>query len=87
MVGEFHKITDFLLWSGTPFYILLFIMRANKSGIINDHVAKNFYINASRAGWKKHEPARIKREEPRLFSQLIYRAVAFLFFHSFDQFQ
>lgn len=58
---------------GISMYML--VMRANKSGIINDHVAKNFYINASRAGWKKHEPTRIKREEPRLFSQLVYRAV------------
>lgn len=58
---------------GISMYML--VMRANKSGIINDYVAKNFYINANKAGWRKNEPARAKVEETRLFSQLVYRAV------------
>lgn len=53
----------------------MLVMRANKTGIINDYVARNFYINASKAGWRKHEPSRIKGESPRLFHQLVYRAV------------
>lgn len=58
---------------GISMYML--VMRANKSGIINEYVAKNFYINANKAGWRKNEPTRIKRESPRLFYQLVYRAV------------
>ena len=27
-------------------------------------------------GWKKHEPVRIEKEEPMLFSQLVFRAVS-----------
>ncbi len=58
---------------GISMYML--VMRANKSGIINEYVTKNFYINANKAGWRKNEPTRIKRESPRLFYQLVYRAV------------
>lgn len=58
---------------GISMYML--VMRANKNGIINDHIAKNFYINANRAGWRKNEPPRAKKEETRLFYQLVYRAV------------
>ena len=58
---------------GISMYML--VMRANKSGIVNDYIAKNFYINANKAGWRKNEPPRAKEEETRLFSQLVYRAV------------
>ena len=58
---------------GISMYML--VMRANKNGIINDYVAKKFYINANKAGWRKNEPPRAKEEETRLFSQLVYRAV------------
>lgn len=58
---------------GISMYML--VMRANKSGIINDYVARNFYINANKAGWRKNEPSRAKDEESRLFYQLVYRAV------------
>ena len=58
---------------GISMYML--VMRANKSGIINDYVTKNFYINANKAGWRKNEPSRAKEEETRLFYQLVYRAV------------
>lgn len=58
---------------GISMYML--VMRANLNGIVNDYVAKSFYINANKAGWRKNEPSRIKNESPRLFYQLVYRAV------------
>ncbi|MBR6149981.1 MAG: helix-turn-helix domain-containing protein [Lachnospiraceae bacterium] len=58
---------------GISMYML--VMRANKDGIINDNVARNFYIKANKAGWKKHEPSRIDEEKSTLFHQLVYRAV------------
>lgn len=58
---------------GISMYML--VMRANKCGIVNDYVAKNFYINANKAGWRKNEPSRAKMEEATLFHQLVYRAV------------
>ena len=54
----------------------LLVKRANLNGIINDNVATTFYIKAGKAGWRKHEPSRIDGELPRLFSQLVYRAVS-----------
>ena len=59
---------------GISMYLL--VKRATLCGIINEHVAKNFYINASRADWKKHEPSRIAKESPSLFMQLVFRAVS-----------
>lgn len=59
---------------GISMYLL--VKRANLCGIINDNVAKNFYIKAGQAGWKKNEPSRIQREEPLLFMQLVFRAVS-----------
>ncbi len=59
---------------GISMYLL--VKRANLCGIVNDNVAKNFYIKAGQAGWKKHEPSRIQREEPTLFMQLVFRAVS-----------
>lgn len=58
---------------GISMYML--VMRANKSGIINDYVAKKFYIDANKAGWRKNEPPRANDEEAGLFYQLVYRAV------------
>lgn len=58
---------------GISMYML--VMRANKNGIVNNHVAKNFYIKANGAGWRKNEPPRAKEEEAGLFHQLVYRAV------------
>lgn len=58
---------------GISMYML--VMRANKNGIVNDNVARNFYINANKHGWRKNEPDRAEKEEARLFSQLVYRAV------------
>ncbi len=58
---------------GISMYML--VMRANKSGIVNDYTARNFYIHANRADWRKNEPSRAKKEETGLFEQLVYRAV------------
>lgn len=59
---------------GISMYLL--VKRANLCGIVNDNVAKNFYIKAGQAGWRKNEPSRIQREEPLLFMQLVFRAVS-----------
>jgi Zn-dependent peptidase ImmA (M78 family)/DNA-binding XRE family transcriptional regulator len=55
--------------------MFLLVKRAQLSGIISASLAKGFYINASSAGWRKNEPARINSENPTLFKQLVYRAV------------
>jgi len=59
---------------GISMYLL--VKRAALCGIVNDNVAKTFYIKAGQAGWKKHEPTRISKEEPMLFMQLVFRAVS-----------
>lgn len=59
---------------GISMYLL--VKRANLCGIVNDNLAKNFYIKAGQAGWKKNEPSRIQKEEPLLFMQLVFRAVS-----------
>ncbi len=59
---------------GISMYLL--VKRANLSGIVNDNVAKDFYIRAGKAGWRKNEPVRISEEKPLLFIQLIFRAVS-----------
>ena len=56
--------------------MFLLVKRANLCGIISDSTAKDFYIKASQAGWKKNEPARIEKEQPMLFAQLVFRAVS-----------
>lgn len=58
---------------GISMYLL--VKRANLCGIVNDSIAKDFYIKAGQVGWKKNEPVRIEKEEPMLFAQLVYRAV------------
>lgn len=58
---------------GISMYLLA--MRADVCGIISSGAAKDFYIRAGQRGWKKNEPARIAREEPTLFEQLVFRAV------------
>lgn len=55
--------------------MFLLVKRANICRIISDTAAKDFYIRASRAGWRKAEPERTAKERPGLFSQLVYRAV------------
>ncbi len=58
---------------GISMYLL--IKRAQLSGIVSASLAKEFYIAASSAGWRKKEPVRIEKENPTLFEQLVYRAV------------
>ena len=55
--------------------MFLLVKRANICRIISDAAAKDFYIRASKAGWRKAEPERTVKERPGLFSQLVYRAV------------
>ena len=55
--------------------MMLLVKRAELCHIITASVAKDFYIKASKAGWKTNEPSRIKKETPALFEQLVYRAV------------
>lgn len=59
---------------GISMYLL--VKRANLCGIINDSAARDFYIGAGQHGWRRNEPARISKEEPMLFSQLVFRAVS-----------
>lgn len=59
---------------GVSMYLL--VKRANLCGIITNSAAKNFYIQAGQYGWKRNEPTRIPKEEPMLFSQLVFRAVS-----------
>lgn len=59
---------------GISMYLL--VKRANLCGIITDSIAKDFYISAGSHGWKRNEPVRIPKEEPMLFSQLVFRAVS-----------
>lgn len=58
---------------GISMYLL--VKRANLFGIITDNTAKDFYMKAGQHGWKRNEPIRINKEEPMLFSQLVFRAV------------
>ena len=55
--------------------MMLLVKRAELSHIITASVAKDFYIKASKAGWRTNEPSRIEKEKPVLFEQLVYRAV------------
>lgn len=56
--------------------MFLLVKRARLCNIINDSVEKTFYINAGKAGWRKHEPDwGYISEKPNLFRQLVYRAV------------
>lgn len=56
--------------------MLLLIKRANILGIINDSLYKQFMIEASKRGWRKHEPSRIAAETASLFEMLTIRAVS-----------
>lgn len=55
--------------------MFLLVKRAQLSGIVTESTAKDFYIVASKAGWRKNEPVRIDKEYPTLFEQLVYRAI------------
>ena len=55
--------------------MMLLVKRAELCKVITSAVAKDFYIKASKAGWRTAEPSRIGGEKPALFNQLVYRAV------------
>lgn len=55
---------------------LLLVKRGEIAGVIPSRVAKDFYMRASKAGWRSNEPRRITSEEPTLFRQLVLRAVS-----------
>lgn len=55
--------------------MMLLVKRAELTNIITASAAKDFYIKASKAGWRTNEPSRIEKETPVLFEQLVYRAV------------
>ncbi len=71
------SITKDMLLIAKEYGISMFLLvkRAYLSGIISQSIEKQFYIQASRMGWRKGEPSRIGKEEPILFKQLVYRAV------------
>lgn len=55
--------------------MMLLAKRANLSGIIPDAAYRSFCIAASKKGWRREEPSRIRPERSELFEQLVYRAV------------
>ena len=55
--------------------MMLLVKRAELTHIVSEAAAKDFYIKASKAGWRTDEPSRIEKENPSLFKQLVYRAV------------
>jgi len=55
--------------------MMLLVKRANILGILSDRVSTDFYIKASKAGWRRREPHRIPYEDTHLFKQLVFRAV------------
>jgi len=55
--------------------MMLLVKRAELNHIVSAPVAKDFFIMASKAGWRTAEPSRIVPESPALFEQLVYRAV------------
>lgn len=59
---------------GISMYLL--VKRASLVGIVSNSLAKEFYIKANKANWRKAEPQRVRNiEKPLLFNQLVYRAV------------
>ena len=56
--------------------MFLLIKRANQAGIINDSLARDFYIKASRSNLRQKEPNRVKKtEKSEMFKRLVLRAI------------
>lgn len=55
--------------------MMMLVKRARLCRIISAPAEKEFFIVASRLGWRTGEPPRIEKETPELFSQLVCRAV------------
>ena len=58
---------------GISMYSLIY--SANRYSIVSSSLAKSFYIEAGKKGWKRNEPSRCEKETTTLFEQLVYRAV------------
>jgi Zn-dependent peptidase ImmA (M78 family)/transcriptional regulator with XRE-family HTH domain len=56
--------------------MMLLVTRAKLCNVVLERVANDFYIQASKHGWRTSEPSRIEPETPSLFRQLVYRAVS-----------
>lgn len=55
--------------------MMMLAKRAQVLGIVSDSAYRDFCIRASKMGWRNNEPSRIPEEHPRLFAQLVGRAV------------
>lgn len=55
--------------------MMLLATRAQVTHVITEGAARDFYMTASTIGWRTNEPSRIETEKPRLFEQLVLRAV------------
>lgn len=55
--------------------MIMLAKRAQVLGIVNYSVYEDFCIRVSKMGWRTNEPPRIPEEVPRLFAQLVGRAV------------
>lgn len=55
--------------------MMLLVKRGEICGIFSQRIARDFYINASKCGWRTNEPSHIEQEIPTLFQQLVFRAV------------
>ncbi|MBK1621768.1 transcriptional regulator [Lamprobacter modestohalophilus] len=53
------------------------LQRAKQCGVINEAVHLSMFKGFSAKGWRKNEPGdRLPQEHPKLFDQLVYRALA-----------
>lgn len=69
-----HDMLSICREYGISMYLL--VKRASICEILGESAAKDFYVRASSAKWRKGgEPERIVKEEPSLFRRLVYRAV------------
>lgn len=55
--------------------MLCLAYRAKELQIITESAHRKFMIKASKLGWRKEEPSRIRMESSNLFKQLVYRAI------------
>lgn len=56
--------------------MMMLAKRAHLAGIINAQSERDFFVWASKKGWRTNEPSRIAPEQPSLFNQLVFRAVS-----------
>ncbi len=56
--------------------MMMLVKRANICHVISESIANDFYIKASKLGWRKNEPSRINEEKTSLFEQLVFRAIS-----------